>query len=595
MQAIFQVTAPGVGRFDFPVTYDAPVILGRGSAATVRIDDPGLSRRHCRVSLTPQGLLIQDLDSSNGSFVNGQRISTQYLRPGDEISIGQTVMRPFPSNGVPAGAAPQPAPAPYGGNPMNRGPAAPPNYAPPGMSGEIMPGSMGSMPNRMNNLGSVGSMPPQMGGGMPPMGRPGMPPHMSGEINPGSYGSPAPMGMPNPYGAPQMGMPGAPMMNQQPMRNPGMPQGMPNSPFPPSPPQMARPMGGMPPSVGMPGASPFNGQNSPPNRNMPAPAALDPSMIQCSRCASFFKGTRAQVHWRDRNGDPSLLVCEKCKDRERMANDHVHGYELIDVLGKGAMGIVYKARKQATGEIIALKIVSLEGDPNGFQNFLREAQTGARVDHPNSVRTMEMGNSSGKFYIAMEFVEGQTLEDIIKNRGSLDQHIIINMAYVLLDVLEAARKANVVHRDLKPANILVTANFEPKVTDFGLAKLITDAGKSGLTAPGDLRGTPMFMPPEQLENAAMVDHRADLYSLGATLYNALTNTYPFKVKTLRDLCMALEKDEPTPVCEHNRNVSTHLSNFIQKLMEKKPDERFQKASDAQVELRKVREQILAGQ
>ncbi|MDF1667185.1 MAG: FHA domain-containing protein, partial [Planctomycetota bacterium] len=211
MQAIFQVTAPGVGRFDFPVTYDAPVILGRGSAATVRIDDPGLSRRHCRVSLTPQGLLIQDLDSSNGSFVNGQRISTQYLRPGDEISIGQTVMRPFPSNGVPAGAPPQAAPAPYG-VPMNRGPAAPPNYSPPGMSGEIMPGSMGSMPARMApqmggmapQMGGMapqmGGMPPQMGG-RPPMGRPGMPPHMSGEINPGSYGSPAPMGAPNPYGA----------------------------------------------------------------------------------------------------------------------------------------------------------------------------------------------------------------------------------------------------------------------------------------------------------------------------------------------------------------------------------------------------------
>ena len=278
-----------------------------------------------------------------------------------------------------------------------------------------------------------------------------------------------------------------------------------------------------------------------------------------------------------------------------MAADQVHGYELIDVLGKGAMGIVYKARKQVTGEIIALKIVNLEGDPNGFQNFLREAQTGARVDHPNSVRTIEMGNSSGKFYIAMEYVECTTLEDIVRDRGSLDQHTIMNMAYVLLDVLEAARKVNVVHRDLKPANILVTPNFEPKITDFGLAKLITDAGKSGLTAPGDLRGTPMFMPPEQLENAAMVDHRADLYSLGATLYNGLTSTYPFKVKTLRDLCMALEKEEPTPVCEHNRNISPHLSSFIQKLMEKNPDERFQMASDAQIELRKVRERILSGQ
>lgn len=290
-----------------------------------------------------------------------------------------------------------------------------------------------------------------------------------------------------------------------------------------------------------------------------------------------------------------MLVCEDCKDRERMANDQVHGYELMEVLGKGAMGIVYKARKQASNEIVALKIVNLEGDPNGFQNFLREAMTGAKVQHPNSVATQEMGESSGKFYIAMEFVEGQTLEDIVKDRGMLDQDFVMNMAYIMLDVLEAARKADVVHRDLKPANILVTKTGEPKITDFGLAKLISDAGKSGLTAPGDLRGTPMFMPPEQLENAAMVDHRADLYSLGATLYNALTNTYPFKVKTLRDLCMALENEEPTPVSDHNRNVSPHLSHFIKKLMEKKPDERFQTAGDAQIELRKVRELILSGQ
>jgi hypothetical protein len=540
VQAIFQVTAPAVGRFDFVVAYDRPVILGRGSAATVRIDDPGLSRRHCRVSLTPQGLLLQDLDSSNGSFVNGQRVSTQYLKPGDEISIGQTTMCPFPVDGVPNSAAPQ-----YGASaPVGHVPSGPAGYARPAMSGEIRPS-------------------------------PGMGQHRA-------YQSPSPMGNPG------LGMmPGRPMANA-----PGMPN-MRGNPYPPNQ-QNMRPMAppGNMPAMGAPGH--FH-RGAAPNQNLPSPAALDPSMIQCSRCASFFKGTRAQVHWRDRNGDPSLLVCEKCKEREKMAADQVHGYELIDVLGKGAMGIVYKARKQVTGEIIALKIVNLEGDPNGFQNFLREAQTGARVDHPNSVRTIEMGNSSGKFYIAMEYVECTTLEDIVRDRGSLDQHTIMNMAYVLLDVLEAARKVNVVHRDLKPANILVTPNFEPKITDFGLAKLITDAGKSGLTAPGDLRGTPMFMPPEQLENAAMVDHRADLYSLGATLYNGLTSTYPFKVKTLRDLCMALEKEEPTPVCEHNRNISPHLSSFIQKLMEKNPDERFQMASDAQIELRKVRERILSGQ
>jgi hypothetical protein len=578
VQAIFQVTTPAVGRFDFVVTYDRPVILGRGSAATVRIDDPGLSRRHCRVSLTPQGLLIQDLDSSNGSFVNGQKISTQYLRPGDEISIGQTIMRPFPGGGPPAG----PQPAAYAPSPMNHAPSQPTGYASRGISSEISSGNY----RAQAPMGMPAPMPGQMIGAMPNQGMPGMgmAPRMSGEINPGSYGVHPQMTMGSMPNMGKQGMPAQPMGAPQMPRNPYPSQGM--------GPPMGAPMGGMAQmNPGMHQPSPFNQQPA----SMPVPATLDPKMIQCSRCGSSFEGTRAQVHWRDRNGDPSLLVCEKCKDRERMAGDQVHGYELLDVLGKGAMGIVYKARKQATGEIIALKIVSLEGDPNGFQNFLREAQTGARVDHPNSVRTMEMGNSSGKFYIAMEFVQGRTLEDIIKDRGSLDQHTIMNMAYVLLDVLEAARKVNVVHRDLKPANILVTANFEPKVTDFGLAKLITNAGKSGLTAPGDIRGTPMFMPPEQLENAAMVDHRADLYSLGATLYNGLTNTYPFKVKTLRDLCMALEKDEPTPVCEHNRNISPHLSNFIQKLMEKKPAERFQTASDAQVELRKAREMILAGQ
>jgi serine/threonine protein kinase len=331
-----------------------------------------------------------------------------------------------------------------------------------------------------------------------------------------------------------------------------------------------------------------------PARPAPPSVPLDPSQIQCSRCGSIFKGTRAQIQWRDRNGDPSLLVCERCKDLERMANDKVHGYELLDVLGKGAMGIVYKARRQEHGDIVALKIVNLEGDPNGLKNFIREARTGSSVQHPNCVRTLEMGESSGKFYLAMEFVDGRTLEDMVKEAGSLDQNTLMRMTYVLLDTLEVARKANIVHRDLKPANILVSRAGDPKITDFGLAKLISDAGNSGLTAPGDLRGTPMFMPPEQLENAATVDHRADLYALGATIYNAATGAYPFNVKTLRDLCMALEHEEPTPICQRNNAISPHFSGFIQKMMEKDPKKRFQSAADAQIELRRVREKILAG-
>lgn len=570
MQAIFRVQSPTAGQFQFVVSHDQPVVIGRGSASSVRIDDPGLSRRHCRISLTPQGLLCQDLGSSNGTFVNGEQINQRFLRPGDEVTIGQTIMRPFP-----AGAGGQaPAPQPYGGPRPGGYPQMAPNTSgemvgsynmpqPGGMQGR--PGYGGPPAGGMGGPG-MGSMGPGMGGGMGGMGSMGSGPQSA------------------PFGAvsSQQGFPGRPAGPQQGYG--GAQQGY------GGPPQG---YGGAPPAYGQQGAMGSLGPGARPQMAPQQP--MDPSMIGCSRCGTYFKGTRAQIHWRDRKGDPSLLVCETCKDRERMSQDQVHGYELLDVLGKGAMGIVYKARRQATGEIVALKIVNLEGDPNGFQNFLREARTGASVQHPNSVKTIEMGESSGKFYLTMEFVEGKTLEDVIKERGCLDQNLVMNMGYVLLDVMEAARKADVVHRDLKPANILVSHTGEPKITDFGLAKLITDAGKSGLTAPGDLRGTPMFMPPEQLENAAMVDHRADLYSLGALLYNALTNSYPFKVKTLRDLCMALEKEEPTPASDLNPRVSPHLSQFVAKLMAKKPDDRFQTAAEAQQALRAARERILAGQ
>jgi len=567
--------APGGQKFEFMISRERPVIIGRGSAASVRIDDPGLSRRHCQISLTPQGLLLQDMGSSNGTFVNGQRVMHGFLRPGDEVSLGQTSMKPFPANQAP----------PLNDMSSSMGAAMTP---PPTMSPAGMRPSMGA-PGMHPGMGAPGMGAPGMhpGMGAPGMGAPGMHPGM------GAPGMGAGMGAPGMHpgmGAPGMGAGmGAPGMHPG-MGAPGMHPGM---GAPGMPPGMGRP--GMPPQNVMAsrGMAPYQapGGMAPP---MPNPAAMDPSMIQCSRCGRYFKGTRAQLHWKNRNGDPGLLICESCKDLERMANDQVHGYELTEVLGKGAMGIVYKARSQ-NGEIVALKIVSLEGDPQGFQNFLREAMTGSKISHPNSVKTIEMGESSGKFYLVMEFVKGKTLEDLVKERGCLDQHYIINMTYVLLDVLEAARKVGLIHRDLKPANILVQLDGSPKVTDFGLAKLISDAGKSGLTAPGDLRGTPMYMPPEQLENAAMVDHRADLYALAATMYNALTNKFPFNVKTLRDLCMALEHEEPTPVHEHNPAVSPILGRFIQKLMAKKPEDRFQTAAEAQQELVQVRNQLAAKQ
>ncbi len=204
------------------------------------------------------------------------------------------------------------------------------------------------------------------------------------------------------------------------------------------------------------------------------------------------------------------------------------GYDVLEVLGRGGMGVVYRARQKALNRTVALKMI-LDGVHAGSRQvnrFRSEAEVIARLQHPNIVQIHEIGEHDGRPYLALEYVAGGTLE-----RGLAGTPLPVDRAVRLVETLaravQHAHERGVVHRDLKPSNVLLTAEGEPKITDFGLAKLLV--GDSRQTESGALVGTPSYMAPEQVEGApAVIGPVTDIYALGAILYELLTGRPPFR-------------------------------------------------------------------
>jgi tetratricopeptide (TPR) repeat protein/predicted Ser/Thr protein kinase len=249
-------------------------------------------------------------------------------------------------------------------------------------------------------------------------------------------------------------------------------------------------------------------------------------------------------------------------------------YELLDLLGKGGMGSVYKARDHRLGRIIAIKFL-LGADPNLTMRFLREARAQARVDHPNICRVYEVGEVEGRAYIALQFIDGEPLHKAAA-RMSLDEKIAV-MRDIAVAIQEAHR-LGIVHRDLKPANIMVERTEDgrwcPIVMDFGLAREATI--EPGLTASGALLGTPAYMSPEQARGD-VVDRRSDVYSLGATLYELLTGRPPFSTTALAEVLAQVIHDDPSAPRSLVPNLPIDLETIALKCLAKDPTQRYPSA------------------
>ncbi len=261
------------------------------------------------------------------------------------------------------------------------------------------------------------------------------------------------------------------------------------------------------------------------------------------------------------------------------------GCKITEKLGQGGMGTVYKAHHEALDKFVCVKLLSpeLAKEQRNIEFFLREARSAAKLEHPNIVHIYNFGQENGSYFIIMSYVEGKSLQDLVAERGPLPVKEATDIMIGILDGLGHAHSKTVIHRDIKPANILVDKQGFPRIVDFGLARSISE--EKQLTMAGEMIGTAYFMSPEQ-GLAGTVDNRADLYAAGATYYYILTGKYPFDGKTSIEV-IHKHIGEPVPnVILVNPDIPLWAARVIERLMRKKPEERFQTAEEVTAELRK---------
>ena len=258
-----------------------------------------------------------------------------------------------------------------------------------------------------------------------------------------------------------------------------------------------------------------------------------------------------------------------------LSGQRLGGYRLVRRLGSGAMADVYLAEQESLGRQVAVKVLRPETlrHPSAVQRFSQEARAAAALVHGNIVQIHEVACIDGIYFLAEEYVAGPTLKAWLASRGPLDaRQSLVVLAHVGSALARSAEQG-VVHRDIKPENLLVTPSGEVKVADFGLARVLATADGLDLTQDGMTLGTPLYMSPEQAEGKA-VDSRSDLYSLGATVYHLLAGRPPFLGATSLAVALAHIKELPVPIAQVRPDVPVGLSDIIDRLLCKRPADRF---------------------
>ena len=258
----------------------------------------------------------------------------------------------------------------------------------------------------------------------------------------------------------------------------------------------------------------------------------------------------------------------------------INGYELISRLGQGAVGIVYKARQTTVDRIVAVKVLDpkFSCDRKYIARFLREAHSAGKLNHVNIVQGIDAGKSSeGYYYFVMEYVQGETVKRMLQRNGVIPEKQAVDIALQVAQALRHASSIKLVHRDIKPENIMVTAEGLAKLADLGLAKSSGD--DVAITQAGQSMGTPLYISPEQAKGMADIDARADIYSLGATLYHMVTGFPPFSGENPTVIMLKHMNEPPPSPREHNAKLSPELCHIIQKMMAKNPADRYQTATD----------------
>ncbi len=262
--------------------------------------------------------------------------------------------------------------------------------------------------------------------------------------------------------------------------------------------------------------------------------------------------------------------------RRFMGQEQIAGYRLLEQLGEGSMGSVYKARQLSLDRDVAVKVLAadLVADEGAVERFMVEARAVARLNHTNIISGIDVGDAGGIKYLVMEYADGMTVDTLLNRGGAMDEERALMIAQQMARALDHAHRNDLIHRDVKPANMILTKDGVAKLCDLGLARL--DAGPGEDTTR---MGTAAYMSPEQARGAGRVDERTDVYSLGATLFHMLTGRPPFEGADAQAVIMGHLAEKPTPPNVLRPDVSPETSMFVLQLLAKQPGDRVQTARE----------------